>query len=296
MSAANLPPSSPVDPVRAAAIDRLLVQRRSPLAGKGAVFVSEGYKNKISPEFLVAISGAETSFGVAGGADRIKNPFGLGPGRQYPSWDASIAAAASNLNTNSAYRGKTTIATIQSTWAPGGARNDPHNLNSNWQGNVGQYFRQLGGDPGQPVRGGTPLALGASSGLALPALQRGPGGVVLLPTLPTAEGSNVFDSFGNRIGLGAIGSAIGGGAAAAQGAVAAPINAIGSGIGAIGDVAGAVLQKSFWIRALEVVGGSVLIVVALVIIARTADGSTDARDVGKGALGEAAQEAVVGAA
>jgi cell wall-associated NlpC family hydrolase len=136
----------------ATAIDSFLGTRRSPLTGLGAVFVADGEAAGVDPRFIVAISGAETSFGTYGPAQTIHNPFGLGPQIIFPNWSAAIAAAASTLG-GSLYRGAglVTIPSIQSRWAPLGVANDPGGLNSNWQTNVSTYFAALGGNPNGPV-------------------------------------------------------------------------------------------------------------------------------------------------
>jgi hypothetical protein len=135
-----------------AAIDSFLGSRHSPLTGLGAVFVADGEAAGVDPRFIVAISGAETSFGTYGPSQTIHNPFGLGPQIIFPNWSAAIAAAASTLG-GSLYRGSglVTIPAIQARWAPLGVRNDPGGLNSNWQTNVSTYFAALGGNPNGPV-------------------------------------------------------------------------------------------------------------------------------------------------
>lgn len=129
-------------------IDEFLSGRSSPLAGLGSTFVSQGQKYGVDPRLLVAIAGAETSFGGYGPSQRIRNPFGMGPGIQYPSYAAAIAAAAKNLGQNYIGEGLDTIPEIQGKWAPSGAKNDPTGLNNNWVRNVSAYYKQLGGDPG----------------------------------------------------------------------------------------------------------------------------------------------------
>jgi cell wall-associated NlpC family hydrolase len=152
------------DAATASAIDAYLASKGSPLTGLGAVFVSEGRSAGLDPRFLVAISGAETSFGTYGPSQLIHNPFGMGPGLSYPSWSAAIAAAARNLAGGYyAGEGRVTIAAIQPRWAPNGAGNDPTDLNSNWARNVSTYFAEQGGDPLAPVITSAPL-----TSLALP--------------------------------------------------------------------------------------------------------------------------------
>lgn len=145
-------------------IDGYLASKASPLTGLGAVFVTESRAVGLDPRFLVAISGAETSFGTYGPSQSIHNPFGMGPGIVYPSWSAAIAAAARNLGGPIyAGDGRVTIGTIQQRWAPAGASNDPTDLNSNWGRNVSTYLIELGGDPLGAVFTGAAAAARASS-------------------------------------------------------------------------------------------------------------------------------------
>jgi cell wall-associated NlpC family hydrolase len=147
--------------VDAAALDAYLVGVGSPLAGAGAAFVASAGQVGLDPRMLVAISGAETSFGTYGPSQLIHNPFGMGPGRVYASWEEAIAAAANNL-AGPIYlgAGKVTIGQISGTWAPLGAVNDPNNLNSNWTRNVSRYYAEMGGDPASSVFSSSSLAPG----------------------------------------------------------------------------------------------------------------------------------------
>jgi NlpC/P60 family len=148
IAGANLPAPGPT----AATIDGFLQSQLSPLTGLGAVFVADAESVGVDPRLLVAITGAETSFGTYGPAQAIRNPFGLGPNLRFPNWSAAIQAAANTLGGN-LYRGAglVTIAEIQSRWAPRGVANDPMNLNNNWQANVDRYYADLGGNPNGAV-------------------------------------------------------------------------------------------------------------------------------------------------
>lgn len=136
----------------AATIDAYLAGKLSPLTGMGSTFVAESAKVGLDPRFLVAVAGAETSFGTYGPSQAIHNPFGLGPGMSFADWGAAIRAAAQNLG-GRLYRGAglVTIGAINGRWAPSGAANDPTNLNSNWSRNVGHYYSEQGGDPAASV-------------------------------------------------------------------------------------------------------------------------------------------------
>jgi cell wall-associated NlpC family hydrolase len=159
-----------IDANLAGQLDSYLTSKGSPLAGRGAVFVYQGIAVGLDPRLLVAISGAETSFGTYGPSQGIHNPFGMGPGIVYPTWDDAIAAAARNLG-GSLYKGSglVTIFQIQGRWAPLGATNDPAQLNSNWYRNVSRYYAELGGDANGSVftdRRASQIAIPVAPGVA----------------------------------------------------------------------------------------------------------------------------------
>lgn len=162
-----------IDANLATQLDSYLTGKGSPLAGHGNAFVYHSTAVGLDPRLLVAISGAETSFGTYGPSQTIHNPFGMGPGIVYPSWDDAIAGAARNLG-GSLYKGSglVTIAQIQRRWAPLGAGNDPTNLNSHWYKNVSRYYAELGGDPNgsvftdrRPSQAAIPVAPGVAPGI-----------------------------------------------------------------------------------------------------------------------------------
>ena len=138
-------------PTDAHAIDAMLAQAGSPLAGNGATFVAAGVANGIDPRLLVAIATQETSLETYGPAQAIHNAFGMGPGIAYSSDADAIRAAAENLARNYVADGITTIPAIAAKWAPVGAANDPGGLNDSWSSGVSQFFRALGGNPDLPV-------------------------------------------------------------------------------------------------------------------------------------------------
>lgn len=162
-------------PTLAQKIDNYFKTKGSPLAGYGATFVQIGQRYGVDPRVLVAISGAETSFGKAG--EGLKNIIAYGGGghQQYPSVGATLTRAAKGLtDPNFVYagQGNDTIAEIASKWAPVGASNDPTSLNGGWPGAVTQFYRELGGNPSQPVLGASYRgpAQGGQGGQAAPAV------------------------------------------------------------------------------------------------------------------------------
>jgi Peptidase family M23 len=158
----------------------------APLVGLGATFVSEAEAVDLDPRALVAIAAHESGLGTLGsGADR-HNPFGLGPGMRFPSWERSIAFAAETLRSGYLDQGLTTLPEIAAKWAPAGAANDPTGLNSNWVRGVGAAYAELGGDPAGPVTVSAtacaPIAVLAGGTVPLP--MQAPPQVIGAPNAP----------------------------------------------------------------------------------------------------------------
>jgi len=138
----------PTDP---AGIDRVLGQAGSPLVGEGRTFVAAGRATGVDPRALVAIAAHETLLMTYPPAQLIHNPFGLGPGIEYPSDAAAIRAAASTLESLYFAEGLVTLPAIAAKWAPLGVANDPTDLNQHWSPGVSAYYSALGGDPSLPI-------------------------------------------------------------------------------------------------------------------------------------------------
>lgn len=163
----------------ARSLDRFLQSKGSPLAGLGSVFEAAGARHGVDPRLLVAIAGAETSFGTAGGATAIHNAWGWGPGISFGSWPEAIDTIATGLRSGYLNEGRTSIPQIAAKWAPAAAANDPHGLNQNWVRNVSGFYRQLGGGgapsspppltAAQPVTARRQPVLGAPAPAAAPA-------------------------------------------------------------------------------------------------------------------------------
>ncbi len=90
----------------AATIDAFLTEHGSPMAGNGAAFVAAGEQYGVDPAFLVAISGAETSFGQLlysqNGDECTYNAFNWFFGPTWPqsdfaSWSDGISRVAQGL-------------------------------------------------------------------------------------------------------------------------------------------------------------------------------------------------------
>jgi hypothetical protein len=133
----------------AAQIDDFLMAHSSPMTGAGATFVAEGRAHGVDPAFLVAITGAETSFGALlyseNGDQCTYNAFNWFYGATWPqsdfgSWDEAIARVAEGLSGSLYYgSGLYSVLAIAPRYCPDGT--------DNWINNVTSFMTQLGGDP-----------------------------------------------------------------------------------------------------------------------------------------------------
>jgi hypothetical protein len=133
----------------AAQIDDFLMAHSSPMTGSGAAFVAEGRAHGVDPAFLVAITGAETSFGALlyseNGDQCTYNAFNWFYGATWPqsdfgSWDEAIARVAEGLSGSLYYgSGLYSVLAIAPRYCPDGT--------DNWINNVSSFMTQLGGDP-----------------------------------------------------------------------------------------------------------------------------------------------------
>lgn len=133
----------------AAQLDAFLAQHASPMTGTGAVFVAEGEEHGVDPVFLVAIAGAETSFGqmlyAENGDQCTYNAFNWFYGPTWPtsdftSWDEAIAAVAEGLSGPIYYgAGLYSVDAIAPIYCPDGT--------AEWIANVTAFMTELGGNP-----------------------------------------------------------------------------------------------------------------------------------------------------
>ena len=133
----------------AAQLDAFLAAHQSPMTGMGAVFVAQGQANGVDPAFLVAIAGAETSFGqllyVKDGDLATFNAFNWFFGPTWPqsdfaSWDDGIARVAAGLAGDLYYgAGLVAVADIAPRYCPDGT--------AAWIANVTAFLTELGGNP-----------------------------------------------------------------------------------------------------------------------------------------------------
>ena len=133
-------------------IDRYLDARGSPLAGQGQKLVSYGQRYGVDPRLVVAIAGAETSFGTdpnAGDDPDHFNLWGYGPHIQFRSWDHAFRTIMPDIRKHYLDKGLTTPLTIGKTWVGvGGGDIDQ------WAQTVQGISDQLGGKGGDYAPGG----------------------------------------------------------------------------------------------------------------------------------------------
>jgi hypothetical protein len=130
-------------------LDTFLALHASPLAGTGDTFIAEGLAHGVNPVFLVAIAGAETSFGdflySVNGDVCTYNAFNWFYGPTWPtsdftSWEEGIARVAEGLSGPLYYgAGLYSVDAIAPTYCPDGT--------AAWIANVKAFMSELGGDP-----------------------------------------------------------------------------------------------------------------------------------------------------
>jgi hypothetical protein len=128
------------------------------MVGAGATFVAEGVQHGIDPAFLVAIAGAETSFGQflysRDGDQSAYNAFNWFYGPTWPqsdfaSWNDAIAAVAAGLAGPTYYgSGLYSVVAIAPVYCPVGT--------AAWIENVTAFLHEFGGNPGDTRLGHLP--------------------------------------------------------------------------------------------------------------------------------------------
>ena len=128
------------------------------MAGTGAVFIAEGQLYGVDPVFLVAIAGAESSFGKQlyskDGDECTYNAFNWFYGPTWPtsdftSWDQAIARVAEGLGGSLYYgAGLVSVDAIAPRYCPDGT--------AQWVANVKAFMTQLGGNPDDTRVAGSP--------------------------------------------------------------------------------------------------------------------------------------------
>jgi hypothetical protein len=171
--AAEPAPAAPVaaaQPPTAAALDAYLASKGSPMTGQGAAFVASGGQWQVDPRLVVAIAGAESSFGQITCAPFNAWGWGCPNGPyEFTSWADGFDTVMKGLRTNYLSEGRTSVALIHQKYAPVGAANDPTGLNNHWTINVSRFMVEMGGDPNDVDLGGVAgtLPLGPLGGASL---------------------------------------------------------------------------------------------------------------------------------
>lgn len=146
---APLPKSQSAPCISSAAIDAYLQAKSSPLGGTGNIFIANGLQSNVDPRLIVAIAGAESSFGTRICADFNawnwfwcygQNTCGANPCGNSPfnSWEEGITSVTRGIR-RYFNRGYTTIPLIGGRYCADGCEN--------WVPNVTRFYRDdLGGD------------------------------------------------------------------------------------------------------------------------------------------------------
>ena len=125
-------------------IDDYLRSKGSPLAGQGFAFEARGREFDVDPRLMVAIAGAESTFGKNGScATQRKNAWGYGGGWpscwNFDTWDAAIRQTTWQIRQYRDVRNLHNINAIGKTWCGSGC--------TYWESNVRTFYREQGGDP-----------------------------------------------------------------------------------------------------------------------------------------------------
>ena len=165
-------------------IDAFLLEQGSPLAGEGETFYLAGERNGVDPAFLVAITGAESSFGrflfSSGPETATCNAFNwfyasTRAGSAFAGWGQAIDTVAAGLRGPLYYgAGRYSVAAIAPVYCPQGTQD--------WVTNVTAYMLELGGDPGD-TRWRAAAVDGAASTVAGTTLSKA-GGATLVVQRP----------------------------------------------------------------------------------------------------------------
>jgi hypothetical protein len=149
-------------PPSAAVIDAYLASKGSPMAGQGAAFMASAARWQVDPRLLVAIAGAESSFGqVTCGPNNAWGWACPNDPADFATWAAGIDTVMSGLRRYYLDEGRTSVSLIQQKYCPVGAANDPTGLNNHWTKNVTKFLLELGGNPAMVGPGpGGPSAIG----------------------------------------------------------------------------------------------------------------------------------------
>jgi hypothetical protein len=178
-------------------IDAFLLLHDSPLAGEGAAFCAAGERSGVDPAFLVAISGAESSFGdylySAGSRTASHNAFNwfygaTRAGSAFASWQQAIDTVAAGLRGSLYYgAGRYSVGAIAPVYCPQGTQA--------WVANVTAYLLVLGGDPNDTRLRAAPAVAGPAAARGEPLVAAGvASGLVVVRPFTLAPGTVVAGS------------------------------------------------------------------------------------------------------
>lgn len=125
----------------------------SPLIGYGATFMQAGQRHNVDPRFVVAIAGAESTFGTRGDCVfQHRNAWGYGGGWpscwNFASWEAAIEQVTMDIGRYYLPQGQNNIPSfviqpagtcVSHCWCASSC--------THWIGNVKQFYSEQGGNP-----------------------------------------------------------------------------------------------------------------------------------------------------
>ena len=143
---ADISPTNLLSPAMCSAesLDAYLHSKGSPLTGTGNAHVASGQQYNIDPRLVVAIAGAESTFGKNGScATQRHNAWGYGGGWpqcwNFNSWAEGIQQVSWQLRNYIDVHGLTNIHTIGQRWCGSGC--------TYWETNVRTFYAEQGGNP-----------------------------------------------------------------------------------------------------------------------------------------------------
>jgi len=130
-----------------------------PLTGLGSVFIQDGSQYSVDPRLIVAISGAESSFGVhICSTNNAWNWFWNGPCPNSPfdSWNSGIMTLSHFMEKSYILHGYNTVSLIGARYCAPPC--------TPWVPNVTQFMTDMGGDPNSLTWNGSGAGSGTTSG------------------------------------------------------------------------------------------------------------------------------------